>query len=118
MQPSRLQRDRQRGEGPEGQQVNAVRMKLEAFYNDKKEALAPIKKTSVNQDLSRTGEDITQGSHHPLSLVRNEIIEVFNRIGFDVSEGPEIEDDWHNFSALNFPYRDFHRSSLLRYFSY
>ncbi len=86
-----------------GQQVNAVRMKLEAFYNDKKEALAPIKKTSVNQDLSRTGEDITQGSHHPLSLVRNEIIEVFNRIGFDVSEGPEIEDDWHNFSALNFP---------------
>jgi phenylalanyl-tRNA synthetase alpha chain len=78
-------------------------MKLEAFYNDKKEELAPIKKTSVNQDLSRTGEDITQGSHHPLSLVRNEIIEVFNRIGFDVSEGPEIEDDWHNFSALNFP---------------
>jgi phenylalanyl-tRNA synthetase alpha chain len=86
-----------------GQQVNALRMKLEAFYNDKKEALAPIKKTSVNQDLSRTGEGITQGSHHPLSLVRNEIIEVFNRIGFDVSEGPEIEDDWHNFSALNFP---------------
>jgi phenylalanyl-tRNA synthetase alpha chain len=86
-----------------GQQVNAVRMKLEAFYNDKKEALAPIKKTSVDQDLSRTGEDITQGSHHPLSIVRNEIIEVFNRIGFDVSEGPEIEDDWHNFSALNFP---------------
>jgi phenylalanyl-tRNA synthetase alpha chain len=86
-----------------GQQVNAVRMKLEAFYNDKKEALAPIKKTSVDQDLSRTGEGITQGSHHPLSLVRNEIIEVFNRIGFDVSEGPEIEDDWHNFSALNFP---------------
>jgi phenylalanyl-tRNA synthetase alpha chain len=86
-----------------GQQVNALRMKLEAFYNDKKEELAPIKKTSVNQDLSRTGEDITQGSHHPLSLVRNEIIEVFNRIGFDVSEGPEIEDDWHNFSALNFP---------------
>ena len=86
-----------------GQQVNALRMKLEAFYNDKKEALAPIKKTSVDQDLSRTGEGITQGSHHPLSLVRNEIIEVFNRIGFDVSEGPEIEDDWHNFSALNFP---------------
>jgi phenylalanyl-tRNA synthetase alpha chain len=86
-----------------GQQVNALRMKLEAFYNDKKEALAPIKKTSVDQDLSRTGEGITQGSHHPLSIVRNEIIEVFNRIGFDVSEGPEIEDDWHNFSALNFP---------------
>ena len=86
-----------------GQQVNAVRIKLEAFYNEKKDSLVPLKKVSIDQDLSRTGENITQGSHHPLSLVRNEIIEVFNRIGFVVSEGPEIEDDWHNFSALNFP---------------
>ncbi|MFT6845064.1 MAG: phenylalanyl-tRNA synthetase alpha chain, partial [Flavobacteriales bacterium] len=44
-----------------------------------------------------------QGARHPLSIVRNEIIEIFKRIGFVVSEGPEIEDDWHNFSALNFP---------------
>ena len=43
------------------------------------------------------------GSRHPLSVVRNEIIDIFSRIGFSVSEGPEIEDDWHNFSALNFP---------------
>jgi len=43
------------------------------------------------------------GSRHPLSLVRNEIIEIFSRIGFNVAEGPEIEDDWHNFTALNFP---------------
>ena len=43
------------------------------------------------------------GSRHPLSIVRNEIIEIFSRIGFNVSEGPEIEDDWHNFTALNFP---------------
>jgi phenylalanyl-tRNA synthetase alpha chain len=43
------------------------------------------------------------GSRHPISLIRNEIVEIFNRIGFTVSEGPEIEDDWHNFSALNLP---------------
>lgn len=43
------------------------------------------------------------GSRHPLSIVRNEIIEIFSRIGFNVAEGPEIEDDWHNFTALNFP---------------
>ena len=43
------------------------------------------------------------GSRHPISIIKNEIIEIFNRIGFQVSEGPEIEDDWHNFSALNFP---------------
>jgi len=43
------------------------------------------------------------GTRHPLSIVRNEIIEIFSRIGFNVSEGPEIEDDFHNFTALNFP---------------
>jgi phenylalanyl-tRNA synthetase alpha chain len=43
------------------------------------------------------------GSHHPLSIIRREIVDVFRKIGFSISEGPEIEDDWHNFSALNFP---------------
>jgi phenylalanyl-tRNA synthetase alpha chain len=47
--------------------------------------------------------DTALGSRHPLSIVRSEIIAIFERIGFDISEGPEIEDDWHNFSALNFP---------------
>jgi len=54
-------------------------------------------------DLSRPSEPIELGSRHPISLVKNRIIEVFNRIGFTVSEGPEIEDDWHNFTALNLP---------------
>ncbi|MCX6191061.1 MAG: phenylalanine--tRNA ligase subunit alpha [Flavobacteriia bacterium] len=86
-----------------GLHVNALRIKLEVFYNEKKESERPLKNTSEAQDLSRSGENIAHGSHHPLSIVRDEIIEVFNRIGFVVSEGPEIEDDWHNFSALNFP---------------
>jgi phenylalanyl-tRNA synthetase alpha chain len=54
-------------------------------------------------DLTLPSVSMELGSRHPLSLVRNEIIEIFNRIGYNISEGPEIEDDWHNFSALNFP---------------
>ena len=54
-------------------------------------------------DLSRPGEPIELGSRHPISIVKNKIIDVFSRIGFNVSEGPEIEDDWHNFTALNLP---------------
>ncbi len=54
-------------------------------------------------DLTRPGEPIQLGTRHPLSLVKNEIISIFGRLGFIVAEGPEIEDDWHVFSALNFP---------------
>lgn len=54
-------------------------------------------------DLSRPGEPIELGSRHPLSIVREEIIKIFSKIWFTVSEGPEIEDDWHNFTALNTP---------------
>lgn len=54
-------------------------------------------------DLTLPGEGFQLGSRHPLSLVRKEIIEIFKKLGFVVAEGPEIEDDWHIFSALNFP---------------
>lgn len=54
-------------------------------------------------DLSLPSDFFECGSRHPLSIIRNKIVEIFSRIGFTVSEGPEIEDDWHNFSALNFP---------------
>ncbi|MFM1745510.1 MAG: hypothetical protein RLZZ630_1447 [Bacteroidota bacterium] len=54
-------------------------------------------------DLTLPADPLPAGSRHPLSIVRREIIRIFNRIGFNVSDGPEIEDDWHNFSALNFP---------------
>jgi phenylalanyl-tRNA synthetase alpha chain len=54
-------------------------------------------------DLSRPGEPIAIGARHPISIVKNQIIDIFSRIGFNVSEGPEIEDDWHNFTALNLP---------------
>jgi phenylalanyl-tRNA synthetase alpha chain len=56
-----------------------------------------------NADLGKPGEPMRLGTRHPLSIVRNEIVEIFARLGFTVAEGPEIEDDWHVFSALNFP---------------
>ncbi len=54
-------------------------------------------------DLTRPGQPIEIGARHPISIVKNQIIDIFSRIGFNVSEGPEIEDDWHNFTALNLP---------------
>lgn len=57
----------------------------------------------VYGDLSRPSEPVEIGSRHPISIVKNQIIEIFSNIGFNVSEGPEIEDDWHNFTALNLP---------------
>ncbi|MCK9163047.1 MAG: phenylalanine--tRNA ligase subunit alpha [Bacteroidales bacterium] len=54
-------------------------------------------------DLTKPATEFSLGSRHPLSIVRNEIIEIFTRIGYIVEEGPEIEDDWHVFSSLNFP---------------
>ena len=54
-------------------------------------------------DLSRPAYPLTLGSRHPLSLVKNKIVEIFSQVGFNISEGPEIEDDWHNFTALNLP---------------
>ena len=57
----------------------------------------------VYGDLTRPGEPFAVGSRHPISIVKNQIIDIFSTIGFNVSEGPEIEDDWHNFTALNLP---------------
>ena len=57
---------------------------------------------SIN-DITRPGDSIEIGSRHPISLVKNRVIDIFAKIGFTISEGPEIEDDWHNFTALNLP---------------
>ena len=70
---------------------------LKAMFEDKEEV------TDKELDLSRPVDHMDPGTRHPLSIVRNEIIRIFGQIGYTVAEGPEIEDDWHNFSALNFP---------------
>jgi phenylalanyl-tRNA synthetase alpha chain len=86
-----------------GQLINDVRSKAEAKLTEAESLFENSTETKRSEiDLSRPEEDTELGARHPLSLVRREIIEIFNRIGYTVSEGPEIEDDWHNFSALEF----------------
>ncbi len=87
-----------------GQAINQLKNKVEEKVNQLKEQLESKEETQgLYNDLTRPGEPFPLGSRHPISVVRNRIIEVFNRIGFTVSDGPEIEDDWHNFTALNLP---------------
>jgi phenylalanyl-tRNA synthetase alpha chain len=86
-----------------GQLLNNLRLHAETKFASFKEQLETAASNDASLDLSRPGDMDDIGARHPLSLVRSEIIEIFERIGYSVSEGPEIEDDWHNFSALNFP---------------
>ena len=87
-----------------GQCVNELKNKAQEKVNQLKEALQKSKENSGSGiDLTMSAEDFPLGSRHPLAIVKNEIVEIFARLGFTISEGPEIEDDWHNFSALNLP---------------
>ncbi|MAZ71673.1 MAG: phenylalanine--tRNA ligase subunit alpha [Flavobacteriaceae bacterium] len=87
-----------------GKTVNSLKEIAEDKINKFKEALDNAEETKgMYGDLSRPGEPVLIGSRHPISIVKNKIVNIFSRIGFNVSEGPEIEDDWHNFTALNLP---------------
>jgi len=79
---------------------NRIQEKLESIKSAFETDLGPV---ASGNDLTRPAEQIEMGARHPLSIVRNQIIGIFSRIGFTVAEDREIEDDWHNFSALNFP---------------
>ena len=87
-----------------GQVLNDLKIFAENKYEE-------LKKTTDNRqltpesslDLTLPGESLPLGSRHPISIVRNKIVSIFQRLGFAVAEGPEIEDDWHNFTALNLP---------------
>jgi len=89
-------------------EMGKVLNELKLFAENKYEQL---KKSADNQqsatektiDLSLPGDTLSIGSRHPISIVRNQIVSIFQRLGFAVAEGPEIEDDWHNFTALNLP---------------
>ncbi len=87
-----------------GQTINKLKTVAQDKVNALKEALENnAEEKGVYGDLTRPAEPIEIGARHPISLVKNQITEIFARIGFNVSEGPEIEDDWHNFTALNLP---------------
>ena len=87
-----------------GKVLNEFKQLAEAKYHTLKEGSETEDNSSKSeQDLTLPGQGFELGARHPLSLVRKEIIEIFKKLGFNVAEGPEVEDDWHNFSALNFP---------------
>lgn len=87
-----------------GQLLNALKGEVQTKID---EALTSggdaAEQKGSGEDLTRPDGDLTVGSRHPISIVRREILDIFNRIGFAVAEGPEIEDDWHVFGGLNFP---------------
>ena len=86
-----------------GLQVNLLKQKTEAIFESFKEKFENVTAEEKKIDITLPGEPMSEGALHPLSIIRNRIIEIFSAVGFTVSDGPEIEDDWHNFTALNFP---------------
>ncbi|MDO4727347.1 MAG: phenylalanine--tRNA ligase subunit alpha [Porphyromonadaceae bacterium] len=86
-----------------GQLLNTLRQIATDRINSLRESLTAGSDYVEKQDLTRSAEPFELGARHPLSIVKNEIIDIFSRLGFTIAYGPEIEDDWHVFSALNFP---------------
>ena len=87
-----------------GQILNEFKLFTENKFEELQAATSSNKQTTVNPiDLTLPGSPVAVGTRHPLSIVRNQIVGIFKRLGFAVSEGPEIEDDWHNFGAMNLP---------------
>jgi phenylalanyl-tRNA synthetase alpha chain len=86
-----------------GKPLNELKELAQEKINSLKELLDDLESGASGLDLSRPVNFSNLGSRHPVNLVKNEIVGIFKRIGFNSSEGPEVEDDWHNFSALNFP---------------
>lgn len=86
-----------------GQKINRLKNAVQEKFDSVQTLLSDTKSSKLDVDVSLPGIPFQLGSKHPLTLVKNQIIEIFSKIGFTVAEGPEIEDDWHVFSALNFP---------------
>jgi phenylalanyl-tRNA synthetase alpha chain len=86
-----------------GAQINDLKQFVSQKIDDLKNETAEGADTNFIPDMSVPGKSLPLGSRHPISIVRNQIIDIFNRLGYTISEGPEIEYDWHVFSALNFP---------------
>ena len=86
-----------------GQKLNQLKNAAAAKIEAIKETLATTSTASSSFDATMPGDPYLLGSRHPVSIVRKEIVDIFRKFGYDVAEGPEIEDDWHVFEALNFP---------------
>lgn len=102
-----------------GQILNELKEYAQNKINELKEAFENTQTTDDNIDLTRTAYPIEPGSRHPLSIVKKEICDIFASLGFTIAEGPEIEDDWHVFTSLNFaedhPARDMQDTFFIRH---
>ena len=85
-----------------GQKINELKNLAQIKYDELISVNSKSTK-SISEDLTKPGFPISIGTLHPITLIKNQIIEIFSKVGFELSEGPEIEDDWHNFTALNLP---------------
>lgn len=85
-----------------GQRINALKQAITAKINEMKENAAVESSSCSSIDLTRTPYPIALGTRHPLTIVKNEIVDIFSRLGFTLAEGPEVEDDWHVYSSMNF----------------
>jgi len=85
-----------------GQKLNELKNLAQDKINSLKEAFEAKKAVDEKPDLTRTAYPVELGTRHPLNIVKNEIIEIFSRLGFVLADGPEVEDDWHVFSSMNF----------------
>ena len=86
-----------------GQKLNTLKNAVQDKINGLRLALSTKDNNHDDLDLTRTPYPIKVGTRHPLSIVKSEIIDIFSRLGFSLADGPEIEDDWHVFSSMNFP---------------
>jgi phenylalanyl-tRNA synthetase alpha chain len=85
-----------------GIKINELKSKAQEKINELKNSFATNDSDVSDIDITRTAYPIGLGTRHPLTIVKNEIIDIFNRLGFSLAEGPEVEDDWHVFSSMNF----------------
>lgn len=85
-----------------GQKINALKQAITAKINELKDSATTELASQSSVDLTRTPYPIQLGTRHPLTIVKNEIVDIFSRLGFTLAEGPEVEDDWHVYSSMNF----------------
>lgn len=86
-----------------GQVLNEFKLFIESRFEELRQSTAGNQQSTSQIDLTLPGDFIPLGGRHPITLMKNRVISIFQRLGFAVAEGPEIEDDWHNFTALNLP---------------
>ena len=85
-----------------GKKINELKILAQKKYDELKLGIKKSNKVLL-EDYTKPGFPISSGSLHPITLIKNKIIDIFSKVGFELSDGPEIEDDWHNFTALNLP---------------